>query len=98
MRHPALAMLGIALAAAPAALAAAEFPTRPVRIVVPNPPGGTVELVARSVGQVITPALGQNVIVDLRPGGNNIIGSEAVARAPADGHTLLLVGTHIAIN
>jgi tripartite-type tricarboxylate transporter receptor subunit TctC len=47
---------------------------------------------------VITPSLGQNVVVDIRPGGNNIIGSEMAARAPADGHTLLLVGTHIALN
>src|SRR6185503_14591785 len=62
------------------------------------PPGGTVEFVARSVGQVISPGLGQNVIVDLRPGGNNIIGSEIVARAPADGYTLMLAGTHLALN
>jgi tripartite-type tricarboxylate transporter receptor subunit TctC len=78
--------------------AGSEFPAKPVRIVVPNPPGGTVEFVARSVGQVISPALGQNVIVDLRPGGNNIIGSEIVARAPADGYTLMLAGTHLALN
>jgi tripartite-type tricarboxylate transporter receptor subunit TctC len=65
---------------------------------VPNPAGGTVELVARAVGQGMAPALGQNVIIDLRPGGNNIIGSEIVARAPADGHTLMMAGTHLAIN
>jgi len=80
------------LIAATALAAGNEFPVKPVRIIVPNPPGGTVELVARSVGQVITPALGQNVIVDLRPGGNNIIGSEIVARAPADGYTLFMGG------
>lgn len=78
--------------------AGAEFPVKPVRIVVPNPAGGTVDIVARSVGQVIRPAFGQNVIIDIRPGGNNIIGSELVARAPADGYTLMMGGTHLAIN
>ena len=53
---------------------------------------------ARSVGQVMSPALGQNVIIDMRPGGNNIIGSEIVARAPADGYTLMVAGTHLALN
>jgi tripartite-type tricarboxylate transporter receptor subunit TctC len=86
------------IAPAPAPAAGPEFPIRPVRIVVPNPPGGTVELVARSVGQVMGPALGKNVIIDMRPGGNNIIGSEIVARAPADGHTLMMAGTHLALN
>ena len=65
---------------------------------VPNPPGGTIELVARAVGQVLSLSLNQNVIIDLRPGGNNIIGSEIVARAPADGHTLMVAGTHLALN
>ena len=83
-------------AAAPAA--GPEFPAKLVRIVVPNPPGGTAELVARSVGQVMSPAFGQNVMIDLRPGGNNIIGSEIVARARADGYTLLYAGTHLALN
>ena len=87
-----------ATVAAPMHAAGPEFPTRPVRIVVPNPPGGTVELVARSIGQVMGPALGRNVIIELRPGGNNIIGSEIVARAPADGYTLMMAGTHLALN
>lgn len=101
MNRHLLQVLGTCVAsliAATTLAAGSEFPVKPVRIVVPNPPGGTVELVARSVGHVITPALGQNVIVDLRPGGNNIIGSEIVARAPADGYTLMLAGTHLALN
>jgi tripartite-type tricarboxylate transporter receptor subunit TctC len=93
-----LAACAAAIVSAAAPAANPEFPVRPVRIVVPNPPGGTVELVARSVGQVMGPALGKNVIIDLRPGGNNIIGSEIVARAPADGHTLMMAGTHLALN
>ena len=78
--------------------AAQDFPTKMLRIVVPNPPGGTVDIVARAVAQHLGPSLGQNVIVDLKPGGNNIIGTEAVARAAPDGHTILLAGTHITIN
>ena len=101
MNRFAFKLLGTGLASlisAGAPAAGVEFPARPVRIVVPNPAGGTVELVARSVGQAMTPALGQNVIIDIRPGGNNIIGSELVARAPADGYTLMAAGTHLAIN
>lgn len=78
--------------------AAQDFPSKPLRIVVPNPPGGTVDIVARAVAKGIGPRLGQNVIVDLKPGGNNIIGTEAVARAAPDGHTILLAGTHLTIN
>lgn len=77
---------------------AADFPTRPLRIIVPNPPGGTVDIVARAVGQGLGATLGQNVIIDLKPGGNNIIGTEIVARSAADGHTILLGGTHLTIN
>lgn len=80
------------------ASAAEDFPNRPIRIVVPNPAGGTVDIVARAVAQGLGPALGQPVIVDIKPGGNNIIGTESVARSPADGHTILLAGTHLAIN
>jgi tripartite-type tricarboxylate transporter receptor subunit TctC len=77
---------------------AAEFPSKPIRIIVPNPAGGTVELVARTLAQSMSPALGQPVIVDLRPGGETIIGTEAAARAPADGHTLVMIGTSFALN
>ena len=101
MNHRALKLTGACLGALVGAITpapAAEFPTKAVRIVVPNPPGGTIELVARAVGQVLSLSLNQNVIIDLRPGGNNIIGSEIVARAPADGHTLMVAGTHLALN
>jgi tripartite-type tricarboxylate transporter receptor subunit TctC len=90
------ALFFAAVLAAPAA--AADFPTKPIRLVVPNPAGGTVDIIARALAQPMSAALGQNVIVDLRPGGNNIIGTDLVARAPADGHTLLVIGTHFVIN
>jgi tripartite-type tricarboxylate transporter receptor subunit TctC len=88
---------GAALAAATVA-AAGDFPTKPLHIIVPNPPGGTVDIVARSVAQGLGASVGQPVVVEIKPGGNNIIGSEAVARAAPDGHTILLGGTHITIN
>src|SRR5690349_5080881 len=76
----------------------AGFPSKPVRIIVPNPAGGTVDIVARTVAQSMAPALGQPVVVDLRPGGDTIIGTEAAARAAADGHTVVIVGTSFAFN
>lgn len=90
--------LTIVAALAIASAHAAGYPSKPVRIVVPNPSGGTVEIVARAVAHGITPGLGQPVLVEPRPGGNNIIGSDVVARAAPDGHTILLGGTHLTIN
>lgn len=98
MKPAILATLLSVLVLGNAALAAEDFPAKTLRIIVPNPPGGTVDVVARSVAQQLGPRLGQSVIVDLRPGGNNIIGSEMVARAAPDGHTLLLAATHLTIN
>jgi tripartite-type tricarboxylate transporter receptor subunit TctC len=82
----------------PVFAAAQEFPARPLHIVIPNPPGGTVDIVARAVGKGMTPRLGQPVVIDSRPGGSNIIGTEIVARAAPDGYTILLAGTHLTIN
>lgn len=93
----AVTTLVAALALSGAALGQ-DFPAKPLRIVVPNPPGGTVDIVARAVAQGMSASLGQNVIVDLKPGGNNIIGTEMVARAAPDGYTILLASTHLTIN
>jgi tripartite-type tricarboxylate transporter receptor subunit TctC len=70
--------------------AAQEFPNRPVKIVVPWPPGGNVDFTARTVQNALADALGQQVIVDNRPGAGGTIGSAQVAKSPADGYTLLL--------
>jgi tripartite-type tricarboxylate transporter receptor subunit TctC len=91
-------ILAGALAIAAGLAVAQEFPSKPIRIVVPNPAGGTVDIVARTLAQQMSGPLGQNVIVDIRSGGNTIIGSDAVARASADGHTLLMIGTPFALN
>lgn len=87
-----LALAGLALAATAVAGHAQEYPQRPVRIVVPYAAGGGVDAAARLVAQHLGSALGQNFIVDARPGAGTIIGTESVARAPADGYTLLLTG------
>jgi len=87
-----------ALAAAFATPAGAQtFPSRPITIVVPFAAGGASDITARLIGQELGPALGTTVVVDNKPGANTQIGTAFVARAPADGHTLLL-GTTSLIN
>lgn len=74
------------------------YPTKPVRLIIPFPPGGGVDTSARMVAQKLTEALGQQVIVDNRPGGNTIIGSSALVKSPPDGYTILEVSvTHVII-
>ena len=74
-----------------ASLALAQsYPTKPVRIIVPYSAGGGTDIVARAVGQKLSDKWGQSVIVDNRVGANGIIGADAVAKAPADGYTLLM--------
>ena len=82
----------------PMAVSAQSFPSKPVRLVVPFPAGGAMDAVARILVQPLSKSFGQNVIVDNRPGGGTVIGTELVARAPADGHTLLLMGNSFTIN
>jgi tripartite-type tricarboxylate transporter receptor subunit TctC len=77
---------------------AQTYPTRPVRIVVPFAPGGVNDITARLIGQWLSEHLGQQFIIENRPGGGGNIGIEAVVRSPADGYTLLVVGTTAAIN
>src|SRR5438477_1818763 len=82
--------LGLCLAVLAASAPAQEFPNRPVRIVVPWPPSGNVDITARTVAPAFGEALGQQVIVENRPGAAGRIGAEAVAKSAADGYTLLL--------
>jgi tripartite-type tricarboxylate transporter receptor subunit TctC len=72
------------------ALHAQTYPSKPVRVVLTNPPGGTTDTLARVLGDELGKALGQPFVLENRPGANGTIGGEIVASAPADGHTLLL--------
>jgi len=95
-KHPLIrAALALALSITSAAFAQA-WPTKPVKIVVPFPPGGTTDILARAIGFDLTKAWSQPIIVENRPGAGGNIGAEAVAKSPADGYTLLMgtVGTH----
>ena len=77
---------------------AADFPSQTVRLVVPFPPGGGTDVVARTMAERLAPLWGVQVLVDNRPGGNSVIATRAVVAAPADGHTLLLTTDIHAIN
>lgn len=71
---------------------AADYPVKPVRLVVPFPPGGTLDILARGLAPDLAGQLGQQIVVENRPGANGVIGYDLVARAPADGYTLLIGG------
>ena len=77
---------------------AQAYPTRPVRLVVPFPAGAATDIIARLMGQWLSERLGQQLVIENRPGGGTNIGTEAVVRAPADGYTLLLISAANAIN
>ena len=93
-----LAAGAAALPAVSRVATAQAHPTRPVRIVVGLAPGGTNDIVARLMGQWLSERLGQQFVIDNRPGGGGNIGTEVVVRSPADGYTLLLVGGFNAVN
>ena len=76
---------------------AQAYPTKPVRMDVPCTPGGGTDVIGRVLAQKLTAALGQQVIVDNRPGAGGRIGGELVARAPADGYTLLFAGSSVMV-
>ena len=92
-------LLGLLLAVAAVAPAGADtYPTRPIRWVVGYPAGGTTDIIARIIAQAITPALGQQVLVDNKPGAANNIGTDFVLKSAPDGYTVLLVNPANAIN
>lgn len=85
-----LTAAALGMLAAPAVGHAQAFPSRPLRLVVPFPPGGASDIIGRQLAASMSETLAQPVVVDNRPGANTAIGAEAVARAAPDGHTMLL--------
>jgi tripartite-type tricarboxylate transporter receptor subunit TctC len=90
MIHRRAVLAGLAALAAPRSGRAQGFPNRTITIVVPYPPGGPIDALARVIAQESAGELGQAIVVENRPGGSGIIGTQAVARAEPDGHTLVL--------
>ena len=69
---------------------AASYPSKPIRVVIPFPPGGATDLITRKIGEELTKRWNQPVVVENKPGANTIIGTETVAKAEPDGYTLLM--------
>ncbi len=88
----------LAAVALPYAHAADPYPTKPIRLITPAPPGGATDIMARSLAQKLAEALGQQVVVDNRGGGGTLIATQLTARAVADGHTLLLANAAFGTN
>ena len=93
-----LACTALAAAAAGAAFAQAGYPSKPVRMVVPSSAGGGTDIVARIIAPELSKRLGQQVVIDNRPGAGTMIGIEVAAKSPADGYTLLMGLSTLAIN
>src|SRR5947209_8247345 len=90
MRHFIRLAFGLAFALLAAQASAQNFPSGPVKLIVPIPAGGVTDVMARVIGQRLQEMWGQTVVVENRPGGNSGVGAQAVERAPADGLTLLV--------
>ena len=88
----------VAMLAAAAPVAAQVFPTKPVRIVVPFPPGGATDIIARLLGQKLQEIWGQTVVMEYKPGGGTVVGTDFVAKSPPDGYTMGMVITAHVIN
>ncbi|MDP2005559.1 MAG: tripartite tricarboxylate transporter substrate binding protein [Rubrivivax sp.] len=91
-----LALAGLACAVPPAL--AQDYPTRPVKIVVPFAPGGSADVFGRYIAQRLGESMGQSFVVENKPGGGSVIGSDGVAKSPADGYTLLVMSNTHTVN
>ncbi|WP_198164548.1 tripartite tricarboxylate transporter substrate binding protein [Rhodoplanes sp. Z2-YC6860] len=93
-----LAAAGMLLALAAPALAQSDYPNRPVRLIIPFPPGGSNDVVGRMIGTALSDKLGKQVIIDNRAGAGGVVGTEIAAHAPPDGYTLLVISLAHAVN
>ena len=98
IRFMRLAALAAALATVPAAASAQEWPSRTVRIVVPNGPGGGTDIVSRILGDALSKSLGAPFVVENKPGAGTTLGAETVARAQPDGYTVLMMSNAHAVS
>lgn len=98
MSRTLIALATLALACTLPAAHAAEYPEKPIRIIVPFTPGGSTDILARMIGQKLSEAWGQQVIADNRPGANGVVAADIAAKANPDGHTLMFVAIGHAIN
>ena len=89
--------LSVAVASSPALAQKLDYPQRPIRLIVGFTPGGSTDLVGRLIGAKLSERLGQQVVIDNRPGASGIIGAELVAKSQPDGYTLLISGSSISI-
>ena len=99
LKHVALAAFACVALTAPLLATAQPWPAKPVRIIVNFPPGGAADVIARAVAPGLGDALGQQIVIENRPGAGGNIGADAVAKSPADGYTLLMgSGGTVSIN
>jgi tripartite-type tricarboxylate transporter receptor subunit TctC len=97
MRYLSICVAALAYALG-AGEASAQYPARPVRIIVPATPGGAIDLIARTLSEKLTASLGQPVVVENKPGASNNLGTDFVAKSPPDGYTLVIVASSHATN
>ena len=98
MRRRRLISLSVLALVSPGAWAQKSYPTKPIRIVVPNAPGGAADITARAVGERMGRILGQPVIIENKPGAGGVVAGQSVANAVPDGHTLLLISSGSAVS
>jgi len=98
LASPARQVLSALFAFFAAAAAAADYPVRPIRMIVPYPPGGNADIVARTIAQKLGESLGQQIVIDNRGGAGGLIGEELAAKAVPDGYTIALVAVSHAVN
>src|SRR5690349_25162292 len=90
--------IGACLVAAATPAPAQDYPSRPIRVVVPFTPGTGMDIIARSVGPRLSERLGQPVVIDNRPGASGNLGAELVAKSTADGHTVMVSGNPLIVS
>lgn len=98
MRRTSAIAIAIAVLLSATTAFAQDYPTKPIRVIVPFPPGGSVGVIARMIGEKLTAAWGQPVIVEPKPGAGGTLATEAVTKAAPDGHTIMMATANVAIN